>query len=214
MRAHQVLLIALGCSGLIGCGGTTASEAAQDGSPPEAAGPDSGELACVGGTVQCGAACVQLSSDPANCGACGTHCGLTGACVDGNCRALAGVDAAVGSPDGEAPPDAAVRMDAGTEASTPLEAGIRRDGRRWSARRRGRHGGAGRAGVPDRPDVVPGVRGHQHLGRQLVGTATPCVPPAACAPRARAPPPRATGRCSATTSSTPGSTLQKWPGRP
>jgi hypothetical protein len=49
-------------------------------------GSDGGDGACSGTTSACGAACVDLSSDPANCGTCGNGCGGTlccaGACVD------------------------------------------------------------------------------------------------------------------------------------
>src|SRR5690606_34574007 len=59
-----------------------------DGTPPAPdAGPDvDGQVAeCAGGAERCGNACVDVTSDPANCGACGNACGAGEACVDGAC---------------------------------------------------------------------------------------------------------------------------------
>src|SRR5690606_24006820 len=63
---------------IAGCDGT---------SPTPDAGPGvDGEVAeCAGGAELCGGACVDVSSDRNNCGACGTACGAAEACVDGVC---------------------------------------------------------------------------------------------------------------------------------
>jgi hypothetical protein len=44
-----------------------------------------GACACPGGDVTCNGACVDLSSDGSNCGACGNSCGTGGVCVAGTC---------------------------------------------------------------------------------------------------------------------------------
>jgi hypothetical protein len=41
---------------------------------------------CGTGSNRCGNACVNLSTDPANCGSCGTRCGLGEFCEAGACR--------------------------------------------------------------------------------------------------------------------------------
>jgi hypothetical protein len=38
------------------------------------------------GTVSCGGACVDLASDPRNCGSCGTRCSVNQTCIAGSCR--------------------------------------------------------------------------------------------------------------------------------
>lgn len=70
--------------------------AAQD-SPAEAsvdaAAPDAPTAACDAGLTRCGGRCVDTSSDPANCGACDTACGIgdparhlaAGRCASGRC---------------------------------------------------------------------------------------------------------------------------------
>ncbi len=50
--------------------------------PPQDAAIDTSDAACNG--VLCGQKCVDLSSDPNNCGACGVDCS-GGACMDGTC---------------------------------------------------------------------------------------------------------------------------------
>jgi hypothetical protein len=40
----------------------------------------------------CGAACVDLTTDPNNCGACGTTCGATLMCIAGSCTTCDGSD--------------------------------------------------------------------------------------------------------------------------
>lgn len=40
---------------------------------------------CPEGSVWCGQTCANLSSDPANCGYCGTLCGQAESCIDGIC---------------------------------------------------------------------------------------------------------------------------------
>ncbi|QRN97467.1 hypothetical protein JRI60_52540 [Archangium violaceum] len=41
---------------------------------------------CTVGTTSCGGTCVNLQSDPANCGACGNSCGSCQTCVNGTCQ--------------------------------------------------------------------------------------------------------------------------------
>jgi len=55
--------------------------------------PDGVELpdgACVDGWTVCTEECVELSSDPDHCGACGAVCGIHGDCADGACVCVAG----------------------------------------------------------------------------------------------------------------------------
>jgi len=42
------------------------------------------------GTVNCGGACVNLMSDPRNCGACGRRCQLNATCSNGSCTCVNG----------------------------------------------------------------------------------------------------------------------------
>ena len=49
------------------------------------AGRDAGPAPCPTGRDRCGAACVDLTSDTANCGACGTACGAGRVCAMGRC---------------------------------------------------------------------------------------------------------------------------------
>ena len=42
-------------------------------------------LTCTGGNVACGATCVDLTSDPKNCGLCDTNCGVGGVCCASTC---------------------------------------------------------------------------------------------------------------------------------
>jgi hypothetical protein len=42
---------------------------------------------CLGGQSDCGGVCRTLSTDPANCGACGTACGASQVCLSGACQA-------------------------------------------------------------------------------------------------------------------------------
>lgn len=45
---------------------------------------------CSAGQACCGDACVDLSTDPGNCGACGDACGEHKVCSDGSCECAAG----------------------------------------------------------------------------------------------------------------------------
>ncbi len=50
-------------------------------------------LACGPGQAACDGACLDVSADPANCGACGRTCGAAQGCVDGVCTCAAGLTA-------------------------------------------------------------------------------------------------------------------------
>lgn len=66
---------------------------------PVDAGPDATDaMACTGGMTLCAGVCVDLTSDPANCGMCGDACDVRSTCVGGTCVAGidAGTDAALG----------------------------------------------------------------------------------------------------------------------
>jgi len=41
---------------------------------------------CPGGTADCNNSCVDLDTDPQNCGACGDNCDVEQVCVNGNCE--------------------------------------------------------------------------------------------------------------------------------
>ncbi len=57
---------------------------------------------CASGLTECALRCVDLSRDPANCGACGHACDPGVACVAGACAAAPyGVDATVGDANGD-----------------------------------------------------------------------------------------------------------------
>jgi hypothetical protein len=42
-------------------------------------------LCCGPGTVPCGNACTDITSDPDNCGVCGLLCNTLGGCIHGQC---------------------------------------------------------------------------------------------------------------------------------
>lgn len=58
-----------------------------DAGPRDAGAADAG--ACMGGQARCGAACVDLQTDEANCGRCGTACSAGGVCMAGRCSTVA-----------------------------------------------------------------------------------------------------------------------------
>jgi hypothetical protein len=58
---------------------------------------------CVGDTIRCGGACVDPSTDPTNCGACGTVCGATDpVCVAKSCVKSCAAGQMLCMPDGGA----------------------------------------------------------------------------------------------------------------
>ena len=87
----SLLLMALGASvaGLVAiavpsCGsgdGSTFQDGTDGGS-----GVEGGGITCEAGQASCGSSCVDVASDPKNCGTCGTSCG-TGPCCSGVCNA-------------------------------------------------------------------------------------------------------------------------------
>jgi hypothetical protein len=85
-----------GSGGSSGAGGAQTSGRGNrpiDGSRPNNGGSSGGGSsggsgqACPQGQTRCGGACVDLSSDARNCGACGTVCPDGGRCRNGTCRA-------------------------------------------------------------------------------------------------------------------------------
>ena len=87
--------------GLIGCfedpsdpgSADDESETPGDGDPGDGDGDPSGDgdgdpgPMCMGAEVECGGACVNLDSDPGNCGECGHDC-LGGSCSAGTCEPI------------------------------------------------------------------------------------------------------------------------------
>ena len=57
-----------------------------------------GRCVCPAGTTECSGVCVDTTSDPRNCGTCGTRCQLNGACLAGRCDCVpVGCGALVGA---------------------------------------------------------------------------------------------------------------------
>jgi hypothetical protein len=50
-----------------------------------------GACRCSSGTTECSGVCVDITSDPRNCGACGTRCRLNAVCQAGTCSCVQGV---------------------------------------------------------------------------------------------------------------------------
>jgi hypothetical protein len=77
LRTSALLLVAT-----LGCSGATVSI-------PDASVDDGGSgtdaFTCSGGTLACGAKCVDPALDPANCGTCGKACGVGEVCSAGKC---------------------------------------------------------------------------------------------------------------------------------
>lgn len=48
---------------------------------------------CPEGEASCGGACIDVTSDPANCGGCGIACGPDQRCADGRCECVVSLDA-------------------------------------------------------------------------------------------------------------------------
>jgi hypothetical protein len=78
-----LLLAALACSPNASFFGSAAGGAGGQGG----AGAAGSANACDSGTAECGAECVDLTSDEANCGSCGNVCDFASACVEGACEA-------------------------------------------------------------------------------------------------------------------------------
>ena len=76
-RAGLALLVFLACA----CGKSK--------NEPQVALTTSNGVACLGGSVACGASCVELASSAQNCGACGSACASGDICDRGRCRSAA-----------------------------------------------------------------------------------------------------------------------------
>ena len=72
-----------------GSGGEAGTDGGDDSTAPTDGGGDSGgdsAVTCTGGKMACGGVCVDLTSNPSNCGVCGTKCTGTGAaCCASTC---------------------------------------------------------------------------------------------------------------------------------
>ena len=53
--------------------------------------PNGAGITCPAGQSLCNDTCVFVASDPANCGACGTSCPGSLACINGSCGCPAGL---------------------------------------------------------------------------------------------------------------------------
>src|SRR2546425_8872798 len=65
------------------CPGGNCDGGQPDGKQPDGKQPDA--PICGAGFEACGAACVDIRSDSANCGGCGNRCGANQACRNGSC---------------------------------------------------------------------------------------------------------------------------------
>ena len=65
--------------------GSSDSSTFQQPADDSGAGDGDSALTCTGANVACGATCVDITSDPKNCGVCGTACGTGGVCCSSTC---------------------------------------------------------------------------------------------------------------------------------
>jgi hypothetical protein len=74
--------MAIGGTSTVGQGGLSATGGATGGSNASGTG---GATICPNGQALCGSSCVELQTDPTNCGACGTACSPDRTCTLGRC---------------------------------------------------------------------------------------------------------------------------------
>ena len=99
--ASDQMLCGGGCADILtdpnncgGCGNPDSPADADGGSTTNICSLDGGGgcvngscgVICSGGRIGCGSLCVDITSDPNNCGACGNACTGVGYCVDGGCQ--------------------------------------------------------------------------------------------------------------------------------
>jgi hypothetical protein len=74
---------------VVACGSSSrngfSGDAGDDGANEGGAGDGGTDTGCAAPRAVCGGACVDVSSDPANCGACGQACGAAASCCGGAC---------------------------------------------------------------------------------------------------------------------------------
>jgi hypothetical protein len=85
-----ILSLSAASAAFVACGGggtatTTGSPSGSSSGSSGTASSSSGSPECKGSEVNCGGACVDTSSDPANCGSCGSPCDTGALCCAGTC---------------------------------------------------------------------------------------------------------------------------------
>jgi hypothetical protein len=148
----------------------TTSQPAADGvlgaDDAAAAGDQPDTMACLPNQTQCGGACVDVLTDPANCGACGTPCGPNTMCQMGMCSAGPIDDGAMDQPD-QTPPNNPPSLD-GESASADAypcdgdtsgyDVVLTESGGSWSSSNGSYSGGDMRAAIQAAVDSLPGGR--------------------------------------------------------